>query len=72
MKASCGWLYSKTVIKRKSFARSTTEYQYPLTCIFCCVETRSRTDNIIGGTSLFKPWQSTVNVHEPSLFSDYR
>ena len=48
------WLaVSKTVIKKKAFASSITEYKSPLLCIFCTVATVSETAN-------------TVNFHEPS------
>lgn len=67
MKANCGWLFQDC--DGKAFARSDTEYQLPLAfCIFCMVETMSGTAEAMGSTSLFKPQESAVSLHEPSAF----
>lgn len=70
MKANCGSLFSKIKMGNKAFARSITEYQFPLACwIFYIVETISGITDVMGGPTLFKSQQSIISLHEASAFS---
>lgn len=58
---SYGWVSSKIEIQKTAFGKKKS---LGTCCILWVLETVSGTADVLDSTALFKPWWSTVSLHE--------